>query len=267
VLLRIVSAVVLIPLVLAAVLFARPPYFIAALTLVGILALREYFGLAVKMGLGAQPWFGYAAFVLLLAGLYSRPFPPLLVLAIVLLAAYLAAMWSRAPMRERASGMMATLFGVLYLALCLFPAQRIRFDFGERLGAAWLVVLLAATWVGDTAALAAGRTFGRSLFAPQLSPKKTNEGAVAGLAGSVLGAVAVQHFAYPELPITHVALASLLAGMAGQLGDLAESMLKRAAETKDSSSLIPGHGGVLDRIDSLLFAIPALYLYLVYLYG
>ncbi len=266
-LLRIASALVLIPLTLLLVLFARPLYFLLGLALVGTLSLREYLALTAKMGMRPQPGFGYAGFLLLLAALYYRPLPPLLVLAVLVLAAFLAAMGRQAPMRERVTGMMATLFGILYLALCLFPAERIRFDFGERVGEAWLVVLLVTLWVGDTAALAAGRSFGRTLFAPLLSPKKTNEGAIAGLAAGVLGAAAVQRFVFPDLPLRHVALASLLVGMAGQLGDLAESMLKRAAEAKDSSALIPGHGGVLDRVDSLLFGIPALYIYLVHLYG
>jgi phosphatidate cytidylyltransferase len=108
---------------------------------------------------------------------------------------------------------------------------------------------------------------GRTLFAPQMSPKKTNEGAAGGLVAGVAAGLLLQVFAFPELPRFHVATLSLLLGMFGQLGDLAESMLKRAAQVKDSSQLIPGHGGVLDRVDSLLFAFPVLYLYLSRLYG
>jgi phosphatidate cytidylyltransferase len=116
-------------------------------------------------------------------------------------------------------------------------------------------------------AFVVGKSIGRTLFAPHISPKKTNEGAVGGLLASILAAILLQHFWYTDLPLRHVIIAAFLVGTFGQLGDLAESMLKRAAEVKDSSSIIPGHGGVLDRIDSLLFAFPVLYLYLLKLYS
>jgi phosphatidate cytidylyltransferase len=266
-LVRIASAVVLVPLVVALVVYAPPLALLAALGAVGTLALREYFALAARMGVRPQSWFGGAAFWLLLAGLHYRVAPSELLVAALIAAALVAAMGRDLPMRDRALGMMSTVAGVLYLALSLYPAVRLRFDFGDRLGLAWLSVLLATVWAGDTAALLVGKTIGRTLFAPLLSPKKTNEGAVGGLAGGIAAAAAVERFLFPELPLLHVVTASLVVGMMAQLGDLAESMLKRAADTKDSSGLIPGHGGVLDRIDSLLFAIPTLYLYVLFLYG
>ncbi len=137
-----------------------------------------------------------------------------------------------------------------------------RFTFGPRAGLAWTFILLAVIWAGDTAALFAGRSFGRTPFARHLSPKKTNEGAVAGILAGVLAAVLMRQFFFAELLLRDVVVASILMGAFGQLGDLAESMLKRAGEVKESSHLIPGHGGVLDRIDSLLFAFPVLWLYL-----
>ena len=162
--------------------------------------------------------------------------------------------------------MMANLFGVLYLGLCLYPVLPIRYDFGATTGRHWILLLLVVIWVGDTAALVIGRRLGRTPFAPGLSPKKTNEGAVGGLLSGVAAAVLLQRFFLTELPLYHVTLLSLLLGMAGQLGDLGESLLKRAADVKDSSRLLPGHGGMLDRIDSLLFAIPVLYIYLLTIY-
>jgi len=100
-----------------------------------------------------------------------------------------------------------------------------------------------------------------------LSPKKTKEGALAGLLAGIAIALALRHFFFTDLPLLHVISASVLLGVLGQLGDLAESMLKRAADIKDSSNFIPGHGGVLDRMDSLLFSFPVLYVYLLLIYG
>ena len=130
----------------------------------------------------------------------------------------------------------------------------------------WTLLLLAVIWVGDTAALAAGKLIGKRKFAPVLSPNKTYEGFLAGLLAGTGAAAALQQLLFPSLPLRHVIIASVLLGIFGQLGDLAESMLKRAAAIKDSSRLIPGHGGVLDRMDSLLFAFPVLYFYLFELY-
>jgi phosphatidate cytidylyltransferase len=161
---------------------------------------------------------------------------------------------------------MSEMFGIFYLVLFLYPALPVRYDFGDKTGLHWFLLLLAVIWTGDTAALAVGKKFGRTRFAPVLSPKKTNEGAIAGLLGGIAAAALLQHFLFPDLPLRHVLISAVLLGFFGQLGDLAESMLKRAAETKDSSQLIPGHGGVLDRMDSLLFAFPVLYIYMLQLY-
>jgi phosphatidate cytidylyltransferase len=265
-LLRIVSALVLVPLVLALVVYAGPGLLLVALGLLGTLCLYEYFTLVRRMGVPGQPWLGYPAFWIMLAAFGLNWLPAIAVCSVVLIAAFLAAMWSRGTMREQTLGMMATFFGVLYLGLTLLPAHRIRFEFGGAIGVQWMLILLAVVWTGDTAAMFAGKAFGRTLFSPRISPKKTNEGAIAGLLGGLAAALVLQQLLFSDLPLLHVLAASILMGVFAQLGDLAESLLKRAAETKDSSRLIPGHGGVLDRVDSLLFAFPVLYVYLLYLY-
>jgi phosphatidate cytidylyltransferase len=127
--------------------------------------------------------------------------------------------------------------------------------------------MLVTIWGGDTSALLVGRRWGRHALSPVISPRKTNEGALGGLLGGTAAAVALRYLAFGNLALHHVVVASLLIGMAGQLGDLGESMLKRAAGVKDSSGLIPGHGGILDRIDSLLFALPVTYYILLFLSG
>lgn len=265
-LLRIVSALVLVPLVLALVIYAGPGLLLLALGLLGTLCLYEYFTLVRRMGVADQPWFGFPAFWVTMAASGLSWLNPTAVLAAVLISAFLAALWSRGTMRDRTLGMMATCFGVLYLVLTLVPALRIRFDFGVATGLRWMLILLAVVWAGDTAAMFGGKTLGRTLFSPRISPRKTNEGAITGLLGGIAAALILQHFLFTDLPRLHVLAVSVLLGVFAQLGDLAESLLKRAAETKDSSRLIPGHGGVLDRVDSLLFAFPVLYIYLLVLY-
>jgi phosphatidate cytidylyltransferase len=126
---------------------------------------------------------------------------------------------------------------------------------------AFVFLPLLTTWVGDTSAYFAGRAWGKAKLAPNVSPGKTVVGAVAGLIGSTAVAVALSATVLGELPVVGVGLLTaawigLLLGAAGQLGDLTESMLKREAGVKDSGKVLPGHGGMLDRIDSLLFSVP-----------
>jgi phosphatidate cytidylyltransferase len=266
-LLRIVSALVLIPATLAIVFFAPPLYYLLALGIVGSLCLAEYFQIMRALGAHGQSWLGHIGFWLLLAGYQFDFLPPALISMSVVLAAFLTAMWRRDPVRERVLGLMANLLGIFYFAPSLYAALAVRFNGNSHLGLEWTLTLLVVIWTGDTVALFGGRRFGRTPFAPQLSPKKTNEGAVGGLLAGTMAAVLLNHFFFIDLPLRHVLLASLLIGIFGQLGDLAESMLKRAADVKESSNLIPGHGGILDRIDSLLFAFPVLYVYLQLLNG
>jgi phosphatidate cytidylyltransferase len=121
-----------------------------------------------------------------------------------------------------------------------------------------ILLLFAIIWVGDSAAYYGGRALGRHLLAPRVSPKKTIEGAVAGLAGSIIVGVIAGKWLLDQEWLRLLWLSAITA-TAGQIGDLAESVLKRSAGVKDSSSILPGHGGILDRLDSLFFAAPVFY--------
>ncbi len=263
---RIISAVILAFVVLTVVLYATPILFLIGIGIVGTVCLYEYFLMIRQLGIQAQSWFGYLGFWILLAAFYQSKLHPTAIMAPLLLVAFVSTLWHRYSMRERIQGLMAEWLGILYLALFLYPALQVRYDFGGKIGLQWTVILLAVIWAGDSTAMLIGKKWGKNLLSPIISPHKTKEGAVGGLIASVGIALLLQHFLFPDLPLLHVAIASLLLGIFGQLGDLAESILKRAAGIKDSSQFIPGHGGVLDRIDSLLFACPVLYLYLLALY-
>jgi phosphatidate cytidylyltransferase len=122
----------------------------------------------------------------------------------------------------------------------------------------WILVLFAIVWIGDSAAFYGGRTMGRHRLAPVISPKKTVEGAIAGVAGSVIAGTIGGSLVLGKPCMTMLGICVVTA-VAGQIGDLAESSLKRSAGVKDSSSILPGHGGILDRLDSLFFATPIFY--------
>lgn len=201
----------------------------------------------------------------------------------VLLALALAtlggAVWLRWPGGDPLAAWSVTLTGVVYtgatfafvpLLRGLAPAAGA--PVGERLAGMGFVLLpLLATWAGDSAAYFAGRAWGRTRLAPAVSPGKTVAGAVAGLVGSTVAAAVVAAgllgpVGTPGLGVAAAAGLGLVVGAAGQVGDLAESMLKREAGVKDSGRILAGHGGMLDRVDSLLFAFPATW-GLLYLLG
>lgn len=132
----------------------------------------------------------------------------------------------------------------------------------DRWGAWTVISVLASIWLCDTAAFHVGKVFGKHKLFPRVSPNKTWEGAIAGFVFAVATFVAAQYLVLPYLPVAGAIVCGTIVGVFGQLGDLVESLLKRDAGVKDSSTLIPGHGGVLDRFDSLLFVSPLVYLYL-----
>jgi phosphatidate cytidylyltransferase len=169
----------------------------------------------------------------------------------------------------------ATLFGILYIGLslsCLVPIRFATQSFGGDVmvgmghvpalsaGSLLLLLLFLAIWAGDICAYLVGRPLGRTPFFARISPRKTWEGALAGLAGSLLAAGAFAHWLWKTADFKTVMLLAAWIAVVGQIGDLVESAIKRGANQKDSGTLLPGHGGFLDRIDSLIFAAPALWL-------
>lgn len=131
---------------------------------------------------------------------------------------------------------------------------------------AWVLLSMALAWLSDTFAYFVGRKLGKTKLAPVISPKKTVEGAIGGLCGSVLGATAMSFF-IPALPLLDAVALAIIAGLAGQAGDLFESVLKRSAGVKDSGGILPGHGGILDRTDALMFTAAATWAYGTFVAG
>ncbi len=128
-------------------------------------------------------------------------------------------------------------------------------------GVAWIFVTLSLAWAADTGAYFAGRAFGKTPLFPRVSPKKTVEGAVGGVLAVILVIALIRQVALPHMGWGHVVTLSIMGALAGIVGDLVESAMKRASGVKDSGSVLPGHGGILDRVDSLLFTAPVTWLY------
>lgn len=195
------------------------------------------------------------------AAFLDRTLAALLPMIVLAIAASLVAAMLRTSLDGVLSDWAATMAGALYIALLIsyFVALRERAS-----GLQWLLMAFLCTWACDSFALLAGRAFGRRPFAPRISPRKTWEGTVGGLAAGTLAGL----LAGPLLGLPWAAglLLGALVAVAAVAGDLAESFIKRQLGIKDFSALIPGHGGVLDRIDSLLFTVPLVY-YIAILFG
>lgn len=156
-----------------------------------------------------------------------------------------------------------TLFGILYIGFLLSHISLIRYMAN---GKAWALFLIATVWAGDISAFFGGSRFGRHKLYPKISPKKTVEGLIGAVVGSIIVSLIFSQVFIPQLEKGLCVLLAIGLGVLGQLGDFTESMLKRSAQVKDSGSLIPGHGGMLDRLDSFLFSAPFLYYFLLYFF-
>jgi phosphatidate cytidylyltransferase len=187
-------------------------------------------------------------------------------LAFAVLAPMLYYLFRFGDMSTVARRITATIAGIVYAGLCLTALARIKLGFGGRAphsGGHMVVFVLVVAWVGDTGAYFAGRFLGNKKLYPAVSPKKTWAGAFGGLAGSLVAGLAMKAGLPDQLPLSWVDVV-LVAGpgaLLGQMGDLSESLIKRSTGVKDSGGLLPGHGGILDRIDAVLFMAPYLMLY------
>jgi phosphatidate cytidylyltransferase len=213
------------------------------------LELPEAVGLAAAGLLPLVPWIAWQT-----SGQTTSDWLPLLLVA-ALVSIQTLHLLRQAPLEQVVPSLGAVVLAWVYCGLPVVSAVALRLRFGYE----WVVMAFVVTWGNDTLAYFGGRALGRHLLHPRISPKKTWEGFAAGAAGSVLGALAVKGLVLPWL--TPAACVAIGAGGAllGPLGDLSESMLKRVAGVKDSGRIIPGHGGLLDRIDALLFVAPWIY--------
>jgi phosphatidate cytidylyltransferase len=262
---RVATAVVSVP-IFAWIVVAAPMWVFALLVVTtAAIGLWELTRLHQRAG---YPMYGRVGIALgtLLTASFVMPLEhgdALVPRATIVMLALVAAVFLAAPLarpgRPAIEPGALTVLGILHVGWFLGHAVLLR-----RLpeGADLMLVLVGITWVGETAAYVVGSSVGRHPLAPAISPRKTVEGAVAQLIGSVIAAVALgPAWLLPDWSVERALFAGVLLGIVGQVGDLAESALKRSVGVKDASGLIPGHGGVLDRIDGLLFNVPAFYYY------
>jgi len=246
---RVVTALLLIPFFCYIVLWAPKWAFLGTVAAVAVLCFREYSELAALHGIGKPGLFGHVAGLLLLL----LPGKDGAFLVLIAIFAMSLALRSR-EMSQALPDAAALLLGVVYVFGSLRCAIELR-----AIHPYWLFFALSLNWSGDIAALYVGRTIGRHKLAPNVSPGKSWEGSIASTFASVIYGGFYFRSLLPAVPLAEALGLTVLANIAGQLGDLCESAFKRGAGVKDSGTLLPGHGGWLDRVDSSLFALPVVY--------
>ena len=274
--LRILTALLLIPPVIYLIGWSPKWLLLAAVVTVTELCLYEFFNLCRHGGFEPLSALGYLAGAALCAlqavetnggEVYSL----LLLVALVLITLTVALVMTR-DLKTYLGATATTLFGVVYIGLTLSCLLPLRFSqlgarslglpgtAGASAGRNLMLLLFLVIWADDTFAYVVGRTVGRRMLFPSISPRKTLEGSLAGLAGGLLVAWGFAHLLWQTASLKKVILLAGLVALFGQIGDLAESAMKRGANLKDSGAVLPGHGGLLDRVDSLLFGAPVLWL-------
>lgn len=258
---RVLTALLLVPFGLYASVFAPWQIFLACVVLAAVLSFAEY----ARITDSFAP-LGYAAGLLILV---APPRESVLVMILLVPAAMCLPVWTHVELevgiRRSASLVLGTLyvFGAWKTGILIHDSNPVPGLFGIAAGHHWLLFGMVVNWLGDTGAYYVGRAVGRHKMAPEVSPGKTWEGAAASaVTGLLFGAVWLP-FAIPGTGFATAALFGVAANAAGQLGDLAESAIKRGVGVKDSGNLLPGHGGMLDRMDSTLFSLPVLYALLI----
>ena len=286
---RIATAVVLIPLVLLLVLKAPPYLLVLVAAVVALLAIAEFLKLATHYAVQplSQPTHIFtAAFFLFIIVASAGPTAlmeaasalyGITVAAVLAPFIFLTLAMRRADLRTSYPAAAASTFAFAYIAIPMALLVEIR---RQPAGAIWVIYTLLAVWAGDIFAYFVGKAMGRHLMSPRISPKKTWEGAIASVVASVLVGVVWFHYAthlsevllrvglidarsgmfgHEQPTLWPMVVLSAIVNLAAQFGDLVESLIKRGAGVKDSGSILPGHGGMLDRIDAMLFAVPVVW--------
>lgn len=262
--LRIATVAPLIPLILW-MMFAGPrwPWHVFIFTAIAV-GGYEMMAMMVPSSRGLRLWGSVSSVAFAAAVIFLSSFAHVYgVVLLLIFATMVLGMLQDDPLHNASVHIGWLLATPIYVGGALATVDLVR-DFPPT--GAWVLLAMALAWGSDTAAYFVGRKFGKTQLAPRISPKKTLEGAAGGLAGSVVCAVIISFFV-PELPVVDAIALAVIAGVAGQGGDLFESVLKRSSGVKDSGSILPGHGGLLDRADALVFTAPVTWAYGTFIAG
>jgi phosphatidate cytidylyltransferase len=256
---RELTALIASPLAIWIIGWSHPLVFDATVALCALLALYEFLILGRRKGFHLPVTLCILVAVFILAAFVLEPISVEMGVFIALLLIPASYVFAKGSIDEALPSSAIAVMGTLYVGMLGGSLIRMRGDFP--VGPKLVCFLLIVVWIGDAGAYYTGRSLGRHKLSPRISPKKTIEGLVGGITTSIIAAIVIHFTFFPEFPLPHAIVAGVILSACGVVGDLAESLWKRSADVKDSGTLIPGHGGFLDRFDSIFFTAPILYTY------
>jgi phosphatidate cytidylyltransferase len=260
---RVLTSLVLVPILFVVVWFLPPAFFAGLAVIAAAIGQYELYTMARVKGITPLTILGIVLGAIIVFSVF-RPIPPYrggpyFWITLSVLAVFAARLFSRRPVEGALEDITVTLLGIMYVALLIsFQVMIFAGSYGKKS----LVFLYVAIWASDIGAYYMGTLFGKRRLYEKISPKKSIEGLLGGTLAAVIVAVICKLWFVPSLGLIEAAVLGAVLALAGAVGDLAESLIKRSVGVKDSGSIIPGHGGILDRMDSLLFAAPVLFFYL-----
>jgi phosphatidate cytidylyltransferase len=260
---RWITALIAVPALFALIFYGSVPVFCALIVAAILLGVHEYNEMAFGEGHLWEKTEGLIIALLIALSFYLGDLQ--LVMAVIIFSFFTAFFTYTARITCPTFDILPVakvVFGFLYIPATMSHFILIR---NTPQGVLWIFFILFLAFSGDVAAYYVGRTWGRRKLLPLVSPGKTVEGTIGLFAGSIIGCVVFQQLFFPALPVVHAAFIGFFGSVIGQLGDLCESAIKRASGFKDSGSLLPGHGGILDRLDCLIFIAPFVYYYQIFI--
>jgi phosphatidate cytidylyltransferase len=258
---RLISAVCILPPLILLVRYGSSAHFLLLLTLVVGVALIEFYRMLAAKGFPCWEWLGVGIGLVLPLAFYVGGTASHAVVASAIILSFIMSLFARQELATSLQSVAFTLLGVFYIGWLLSHVILLRL---LTEGTYYVFYIFGVVWLGDAAAMGVGIWLGRRKLAPTISPRKTIEGAIGGGIGSICAALVGGIWFLQQITLIQcLAIGGILAVL-GQLGDLSESLLKRSAGVKDSGVIIPGHGGILDKVDGILFGAPALYYYVLY---
>ena len=260
---RELTALVLSPIAVYVIGWAHPYVFDGTVALIASLALYEFLILGRRKGYEVPIVLCILVMLFIILAFVLEPISVEMGVFLTLLVVPASYVFSRRALDDALPSSAIAVMATLYVGMLGGSLIRLHNDFPPNIGAKLVFFLVLVVWLGDAGAYYVGKRFGRHALSPRISPKKTIEGGIGGIVVSVLTAIIIHFTFFHEFPLLYAVIGGIVLSIAGVIGDLAESMWKRSAAVKDSGTLIPGHGGFLDRFDSVFYTAPLLYVYWV----
>lgn len=256
---REITALIAAPIAIWLIGWSHAYVFDAAIAAICVLALHEFLTLGRRKGYEVPVVLCIIVMLVIMAAFILKDLSVEIGMFTALLLIPASYVFSKKPLEDSLPSSAVAVLATTYVGMLGGSLIRLRGDFP--VGWKLIFFLALVVWLGDSGAYYVGKSLGKRKLAARISPKKTVEGLIGGMVTSIVTAVIIHFTFFPEFPLLHAIIAGVILSFAGVVGDLAESMWKRSADVKDSGTLIPGHGGFLDRFDSILFTAPILYCY------